>query len=323
VNPTAAPAKDEADRTNRYWKAAISALSTPEKREIAEEFLRRKLESGAGADTLFALIVLLEANGAFLLKLPEKLNLEFTQPITEHLEGFENALIDHEERQKGALSSLDRVQRAISDTAALIQESRRELAIKIQTAAASLDASVIASSVSETLQKNIFYLLRLSLANLDNSTERAVRATQAAEQSVQTWRNVRIRSIAIGSTVIAVLMAGCVLCWGWWSMENHYRTRLATQVVRLAATDDAYRQLLWLGVSISVAPWEDESGKTVRNGYMITIDDAAAAAVKTTMHGNKAVVLLKAQPLVMRAESLRNEANKLRENPQSERQKWR
>jgi hypothetical protein len=310
VNTTDHP-EDEAEHTLRYWRAAISSLATPEKRAVAEEFLRRKLEAGCGADTLFALIILLEANGAFLFKLPEKLNVEFAQPVIEHLEGLENALITHQDRQKGALGEFDKVQQAIADAASLIEESRRELGVKVRTAVACLDAAAIADSVGSVLEGNILRLLKLSLEGLDKSTEQAVRASQAAEQTAQTWRKIHARGTLLTSMVCSALLAGCVLCWGWWTMENRYRTRLAAQITRLDSTDDAYRQLLWLGVSIHLAPREDSSGRTVPDEYTMTIDHAETATVQTSELGSKAAVVLKAKPLFKRVDAFTKDVRKL------------
>jgi hypothetical protein len=315
--------ENEADRTHRYWKAAISCLPTPEKREIAEEFLRTKLEGGGGADTLFALIILLEANGAFLLNLPEKIHGEIAQPMAEQVIAFRNELLTHFERQQNALIAFDKVQESIAVATALIEQGRQELAFKIRMAAANVDPSGMANQISRTLENTILHLLKFSLGNLEKSTGQAIQATHAAERSVETWRKVHLRGIVLTSILIATLIAGGILCWGWWRMEDRYRTRLAAQVVRLSETDDAYRQFLWLGISVHLAPWEDESGKPVKDGYTITIDDVETAALKATERGNKVVVMLKAQLLVKRLESPGKNLEKPDPNGPPERRKSR
>ena len=68
---------DEEQR--RYWKAAISALPIAEKRDAAWEFYLEKFSGNPRAgDTLSGLILLLEANGALLLALPEKFHEQLT-----------------------------------------------------------------------------------------------------------------------------------------------------------------------------------------------------------------------------------------------------
>jgi hypothetical protein len=59
------PGNGETD-SRRYWRAAISHLSDPQKRDAAWEFYLRRLEARKSGDTLSALVLLLEANGAFL-----------------------------------------------------------------------------------------------------------------------------------------------------------------------------------------------------------------------------------------------------------------
>jgi hypothetical protein len=314
---------DEDARTLRYWKAAISCLSTPEKREVAEEFLRNKLENGRGSDTLFALILLLEANGTFLLTLPERIHDEIAQPISNRLGAFSGELLAHLERQQHMLAAIGKLQESVAASEKLFDQSRRELAFKIQTAADSVDGPGIAQRISVAVENDTLHLLKHSLRNLDQSTEAAIQATQSADRSVETWRKIQLRGIVLASVLSVVLIAGGILCWGWWRMEDCYRARLAAHVTRLSETDEAYRQFLWLGLSLRLSPWEDQSGKPVKDGYTITIDDAENAEVIATEGRNRAVVRLKAQPLVKRLELLSKEAEKLESRSQPERQKSR
>ncbi len=53
----------------RYWKAAIAHLP-PEKREAAWEWYRRRSEPDQGFDSLSGLLLLLEANAAYLERIP-------------------------------------------------------------------------------------------------------------------------------------------------------------------------------------------------------------------------------------------------------------
>src|SRR5215217_5948887 len=67
--------------SKRYWRAAISHLSDPQKRDAAWEFYLHKLEARKAGDTLSALVLLLEANGAFLEQLPERYHERLIAPL--------------------------------------------------------------------------------------------------------------------------------------------------------------------------------------------------------------------------------------------------
>ncbi len=93
-------------------------------------------------------------------------------------------------------------------------------------------------------------------------------------------------------------------------MEAHFRQRLAAHVARLSATDDAYRQLLWLGISLRLEPWLDESGKAVEDGYCVVVDDAERADLKVIGERKLGIIALKATPLFKRIEMLKREADR-------------
>jgi len=101
--------EDDQDVSRRYWKAAISALPTAEKRDAAWEFYLDKLTGTNAGDTLSGLILLLEANGAFLLTLPAKFHEEMTLPIIERLSAMREELQANVEAQRAALSAADAV----------------------------------------------------------------------------------------------------------------------------------------------------------------------------------------------------------------------
>ena len=139
--------------------------------------------------------------------------------------------------------------------------------------------------------------MQMAARNLDKYVENANKASFAAERSVRTWRQAHIGGIFGMGVLASLLLVGVVLSWGWWKMEDHYRQRLSTQVVRLSGTDDAYRQLLWLGISLRLEPWVDQSGKNVENGYSIVIDNAEDATLRVVGERKAGVIMLKATPL--------------------------
>jgi hypothetical protein len=160
-----------------------------------------------------------------------------------------------------------------------------------------LDIAGLASRINRSLETSTLRPMQMAARNLDKYVENADKASFAAERSVRTWRKAHIGGV-VGTCILAsLLLMGVVLSWGWWKMEDHYRQRLATQVVRLSATDDAYRQLLWLGISLRLEPWVDQSGKIVENGYSIVIDNAEDASLKVVSERKAGVITLKATPL--------------------------
>jgi hypothetical protein len=280
----------------RYWKAAIATLP-PAKRDAAWEFYATRLADGQAGDTLGALILLLEANGVFLLTLPDQFHEELFQPFRTDIAALRDELRSHIERQQKTLIEQDKVQEGVSAAAALVQQTNRELVGSVKGAIDALDIADLASRINRSLETSTLRPMHMAARNLEKYVENANKASIAAERSVRTWRQAHIGGI-VGTCILAsLLLVGVVLSWGWWKMEDHYRQRLSTQVVRLSATDDAYRQLLWLGISLRLEPWVDQSGKIVENGYSIVIDNAEDASLKVVGERKAGVVTLKATPL--------------------------
>jgi hypothetical protein len=291
------PNLDETSSSScRYWKAAIATLP-PAKRDAAWEFYATRLADGQAGDTLASLVLLLEANGAFLLTLPDQFHQELLRPLRTDVAALRDELRSNIERQQKTLIEQDKVQEGVSAAAALVQQTNRELVGSVKGAMEALDIAGLASRINRSLETSTLRPMQMAARNLDKYVENADKASFAAERSVRTWRKAHIGGV-VGTCILAsLLLMGVVLSWGWWKMEDHYRQRLATQVVRLSATDDAYRQLLWLGISLRLEPWVDQSGKIVENGYSIVIDNAEDASLKVVSERKAGVITLKATPL--------------------------
>ena len=122
----------------RYWKAAIATLP-PAKRDAAWEFYATRLADGQAGDTLAALVLLLEANGAFLLTLPDQFHEDLIQPLRTDVTGLRDELQSHIERQQKTLIEHDKVQEGVSAAAALVQQTNRELVGSVKGAMEALD----------------------------------------------------------------------------------------------------------------------------------------------------------------------------------------
>jgi hypothetical protein len=79
----------------RYWKAAISRLPTQETRDAAWEFFVRHFSHNPKmADTLSGLILVLQANGLYMLEASKIAQEQVIHPLNEALTRF-SAELDH------------------------------------------------------------------------------------------------------------------------------------------------------------------------------------------------------------------------------------
>jgi hypothetical protein len=281
------------DASYRYWKAAISCLSTPAKREVAEEFLRIRLEGGSGTDTLFALILLLEANGAFLQSIPQRYDGELLQPLGDLLNNFRSEFQTQAERQRQTSRAIILAQDEIGHAATSIGEVSAGFERKLHAAILGIDMKEVATRLSDTLDHAALKPVETVLRNLENSRSKMEQATASAQTSVETWRKVHFGGLLANCLVIAGLVALILSGVAYWQCKRHFDQRLAAEIVRMDSNYGAINELLGFGIDIRVAAWTDANGKPVHDGYLLTLSNAVDARIKKTNDTTEANILVK------------------------------
>jgi len=297
---------------HRYWKAAIACLS-PQQREVAEEFLRTKLEGGSGADTLFALILLLEANGAFLLKLPERFYGELIEPLSEILGGFRSEWQSLVESQRQAARSIGITHDQIEIANKAIRQTNDEFEAKIREALREINVGEVANRVSISIESSTLRPMQATLRDLNERTAKMERTAAAAEKSVEIWRKVHLGGIVANCLAGALIFSLFLVIAVFWQARAHYRRQIAAEVNRLNANDETQQKLIALGIDLRVAPWElDSDGKSVRDGYAVIIDKAEHVDLRETEGRKQAVAFVKDRSVQKRVDELRDDLKEIR-----------
>jgi len=207
--------EEDQDVSRRYWKAAISALPTAEKRDAAWEFYLDKFAGTNAGDTLSGLILLMEANGAFLLTLPEKFHHELTQPIIEQLRAMRQELQTNVETQRLMLRAADVANESMERAGQHLANTTVDFANKVQAASRLIDTTALASQVGADLQSSVVSPIRLALRNVPEQTKRIEAATQAAEASIKKWHALHFDGIVFNSCLATLGIAGLLFCLFW------------------------------------------------------------------------------------------------------------
>jgi hypothetical protein len=283
----------EDDASYRYWKAAISFLSTPAKREAAEEFLRTRLEGGRGADTLFALILLLEANGAFLQSIPQRYDGELLQPLGDLLNNFRSEFQTQAERQRQTSRAIDLAHDEMGHATTKISQVSADFERKLHTAVLGIDMKELATRLSNTLEHAALKPMETVLRNLENSRSKMEQATVSAKTSVETWRKVHFGGILANCLVIAGLVALILSGVTYWQCKRHFDQCLAAEIARMDSNFGAVNELLGFGVDIRVAAWTDADGKPIHDGYILTLSNAVDARIRKLNGKSEATILVK------------------------------
>jgi len=283
----------EDDASYRYWKAAISFLSTPAKREVAEEFLRTRLEGGRGADTLFALILLLEANGAFLQSIPQQYNGELIQPLGDLLRSFRSEFQTQAERQRQTSHAIGLANDEIGHAATNICQVSADFERKLHAAVLGIDMKEVATRLSNTLDHAALKPIETVLRNLEDSRSKMEQVTTSAQKSVETWRKVHFGGLLANCLIIAGLVALILSGVAYWQCKRHFDQRLAAEIARMNTNYGAINELLGFGIDIRVAAWTDADGKPIHDGYILTLSNAVDARIRKLNGKSEATILVK------------------------------
>jgi len=283
----------EDDASYRYWKAATSCLSTPAKREAVEEFLRTRLEGGRGADTLFALILLLEANGAFLQSIPQRYNGELLQPLGDLLSSFRSEFQTQAERQRQTSRAISLAHDEIGQAATNIGQVSVDFESKLHAAVLGIDMKEVATRLSNTLEHAALKPMETVLRNLENSRSKMEQATASARTSVETWRKVHFGGILANCLIIAGLVALILSGVAYWQFKRHFDQRLTAEIARMDSNYGAINELLGFGIDIRVAAWTDANGKPIHDGYILTLSNVVDARVIKINDTTEANILVK------------------------------
>jgi len=302
--------EDDQNISLRYWKAAISALPA-EKRDAAWEFLMQRFAGATSAgDTLSGLILLLEANGAFLLTLPEKFYQEMSRPILERLKALREEIDAIVESQRTALLAAD-------DATETLEKGNKQLvatgdifASKIHGAARLIDTNAIANRVNEQLESLIVSPLQLALSTLPKESRQIEAASKAAQSSIEKWHKLNFGGLLVLCAAFAIVIALALAGFVYRECHEYYDRRLTAEIVRLTADNEVCRRLLALGVGMRLDPWTDANGKPVEDAYALVITKAEDAQIKESDGHKEAVILVKRDTL---QEQLDDIAKNLRE----------
>jgi hypothetical protein len=303
--------EDDQNISLRYWKAAISALPTAEKRDAAWEFFLARFAGSNAGDTLSGLILLLEANGVFLLTLPEKFHGELIRPITDRLSAMREQLQANVESQRATVRVADTVNEEIEKANRQLANTSAEFADKIAAAAKQLDTAALASQVCRELESSIVSPLRLALRTLPQESKRIEAASKAAESSIEKWHKVHFRGIIFNVCIGALLFFGMLFELAWIWLEHRFEDRLAAEIVQMSGNHYALRETALLNAPVRLTSWCDSDGNPIPGGYALELDHAEDAQLQTADGERRGLIFFKARRSDHESKALRQKVSEL------------
>jgi hypothetical protein len=272
----------------RYWKAAISCLPTPETRDAAWEFFVRHFSQNPKmADTLSGLILVMQANGLYMLEAPRVVREQIVDPLHEALTRFSTELnrpIDrHQEIATEATQSTERAVTAIKGLERAIRSGWQQV-----------NATSLAERVHAELEATLLQPLASQCRVLEQTAPAVNKALERMENSARQLRGYHFKSILAAMLITCLAIAGACFVLGWSKLSRHYELKVKAALERLlsvnATNEETFTQLTKMNVPIRVVPVVDSRKQPIPRKFALVVDHAEDVGIEEMGAGKRAAI---------------------------------
>jgi hypothetical protein len=272
----------------RYWKAAVSCLPTPETRDAAWEFFARHFsENPKMADTLSGLILVLQANGLYMLEAPKMVQMQVVDPLREALARFStelNQTIDrHKEIATEATQSTERAVTAIRGLEGAIRSGWQEV-----------NTASLAERVHAELEATLLQPLASQCRLLEQAASAVNEALERMENSTRQLRGYHFKIILVAMLVSCLAIVGGCFVLGWSKLSHHYDLKVKAALERVvsvnATNEETFTQLTKMNVRIRVVPVVDNRKQAIPRKFALVMNHAEDVGIEETGDGKRAAI---------------------------------
>ena len=272
----------------RYWKAAISCLPTQETRDAAWEFFVRHFSQNPKmADTLSGLILVMQANGLYMLEAPKIVREQVVDPLNEALTRFgaelDRAIKRHKEIATEATQSTESAVTAIKGLEGAIRSGWREV-----------NAASLAERVHAELEATLLQPIAIQCRLLEQAAPAVNEALEHMENSTRQLRGYHFKSILAAMLISCLVITGGLFGYGWSKLSRHYELKVNAALERVVSVNDkneeTFTQLTKMNVPIRVVPVVDSRKQTIPRKFALVVDHAEDVAIKEMGDGKRAAI---------------------------------
>ena len=279
---------EEAEENCRYWKAAISHLPTQEMRDAAWEFFVRHFSQNPRmADTLSGLILVMQANGLYMLEAPKMVREQIVDPLNEALTHFgtdlDRAIDRHNDIANGA-----------SQTTEIAVTAIKGLDDAIRSGWPEVNAAKLAERVHAKLEQSLLQPLAIQCRLLEQTAPAVNEAFEHMELSARRLRSFHFKSIFAAMLISCVVIAGGCFAVGWSKLSRVYELKASAALERILAVNarnqETFNQLTKMNVPIRVVPVVDSRKLTIPRKFALVMDHAEDVGIENIGDRKRAAI---------------------------------
>lgn len=189
----------------RYWKAAISCLPTQERRDTAWEFFVRHFSQNPKmADTLSGLILVMQANGLYMLEAPKIVREQIVDPLNEALTRFGTEL-------DRAIKRHNDIATEVSRSTEIAVTAIKGLDEAIRTGWREVNSARLAERVHAELEATLLQPIAIQCRLLEQAAPAVKEALQHMEDSARQLRDFHFESILAAMLINCIVITGGLL----------------------------------------------------------------------------------------------------------------
>ena len=272
----------------RYWKAAISCLPTPETRDAAWEFFVRHFpQNPKMADTLSGLILVMQANGLYMLEAPRMVQEQVVDPLHEALTYFNTELNQAIDRHKQIATE------ATQSTAVAVTAITR-LEGAIRSGWQGVNAASLAERVHAELEATLLQPVASQCRLLEQAAPAVNEALKHLENSSRQLRGYHFKSILLAMLVSCLAIAGGSFTLGWSKLSRYYELKVRAALDRVvsvhATNEETLTQLAKMNVLIRVVPVVDNRKQPIPRKFALVVDRAEDVGIEEVGDGKRAAI---------------------------------
>jgi hypothetical protein len=236
-----------------YWKAAISCLPSQEMRDAAWEFFVRHLaQNPKMADTFIGVILVMQANGLYMLKVPKLVHDEAFVPLGTEVSRLRGEMAEtvsrHAEVTKDSFAVCEKT-RQVAEAAAT---AAKELDDAIRDGWREVNTEKLAGRIQEEVETALLRPLVAQCRQVEEMTPALRDAADQLKESACKLRAFHFKGILVVMlTACLVVMGGC-FSFGWWKLSRYYERMVDAALKRIllgnAGNQEAFTRLTEMNV---------------------------------------------------------------------------
>jgi hypothetical protein len=278
-----------------YWKAAISCLPSQEMRDAAWEFFVRHLaQNPKMADTFSGVILVMQANGLYMLKVPKLIHDDALVPLGREVSRFRDELAE----------SVNRHAEVARDTLAVCEKTR-QIAEVAATAVKELDDAMrhgwrevntekLAGRIEEEVETALLRPLVAQCRQVEEMTPALKDAADQLKESACKLRAFHFKGILFVMMIACLVVMGGCFSFGWWKLSRHYDRMVNAALERIlsvnASNREAFSRLTEMNVPIRVLPVTDSKKQTIPRKFALVMEHAEDVGIEDTPDGKRVAI---------------------------------